>query len=135
MVTVMVPSCRTRWGVVAGLPPVWQMVTELGLDARFDCLAVLTPASDSEPVPGQGKRKQRLAARTAPDVGRWEVVFETRDRAELRAHLRRLQEARIDGSVIRTDTLCGRLAHETTYWLSRFVADPASESSPEHSDH
>ncbi|MFD3779505.1 hypothetical protein [Streptomyces sp. NPDC058612] len=61
-------------------------------------------------------------------MGRWEVVFETQDRAEFRAHLRRLQEARIDGSMIRIDTLCGRLVHQTTYRLSRFVTDPAHES-------
>lgn len=61
--------------------------------------------------------------------------MDTRDRAELRAHLRRLQEARIGGSMIRIDTLCGRLVHQTTYRLSRFVADPARESGGEHSDH
>jgi transposase len=59
------------------------MITERGLGARFNSLAVRTSASDSGPVPGQGKRRRRqeagrqqLAARTAPDVGRWEVVFE-----------------------------------------------------------
>ncbi|MGW9135145.1 hypothetical protein [Streptomyces sp. NPDC055681] len=118
------------------------MINERGCGARSHCLAVLTLASDSVPVPGQGKRRrrqeaerQRLAARTAPDVGRWEVFFETRDKAELRAHLRRLREARIDGSMIRIDMLCGRLALPTTYRLSRFVADPACESDQEHSDH
>jgi hypothetical protein len=118
------------------------MLTERELGARFNSLAVRTSASDSGPVPGQRKRKrrqeagrQRLAARTAPDVGRWEVVFETRDRAELRAHLRRLQEARIDESMIRIDMLCGRLVHQTTYRLSRFVVDPARESGREHPDH
>lgn len=68
-------------------------------------------------------------------MGRWEMVFETRDRAELRAYLRRLQEARIDESMIRIDMLCGRLVHQTTYRLSRFVADPVRESGREHSDH
>ncbi|MCD7441377.1 hypothetical protein K4B79_24525 [Streptomyces lincolnensis] len=82
-------------------------------------------------MPGQGKRKrrqqterQRAAARTAPDAGRWEVTLETRDKAELRAHLHRLGEERVDESMIRIDTLCGRLEHPTTYRLSRFVADP-----------
>jgi hypothetical protein len=56
------------------------------------------------------------------------VVIETLDRVELREHLRRLQEARIDESMIRFDTLCGRLVHQTTYRLSRFVADAARES-------
>ncbi|MER8072441.1 hypothetical protein ABTZ59_29530 [Streptomyces sp. NPDC094034] len=63
------------------------------------------------------------------------MFLETRDEAELRAHLRRLREARIDGSMIRVDTLCGRLALPTTYRLSRFVAGPACESDHEHSDH
>ncbi|MEU8836441.1 hypothetical protein [Streptomyces sp900116325] len=53
----------------------------------------------------------------------------------MRAHLRRLREARIDGSMIRIDMLCGRLAPPTTYRLSRFVAGPACESDHEHSDH
>ncbi|MFF3949573.1 hypothetical protein ACFYYN_32855 [Streptomyces sp. NPDC001902] len=82
-------------------------------------------------MPGQGKRKrrqeaarQRVAARTAPGEGRWEVVFETRDQAELRTHLRRLQEARVDEATIRIDMLCGRLVQPTTYRLSRFVAAP-----------
>ncbi|GAA2439796.1 hypothetical protein GCM10010405_23940 [Streptomyces macrosporus] len=109
---------------------------------RSNCLAVLTPASDSGLVPGQGKRRrrqeaerQRLAARTAPGAGQWEVIVETRDQAEMRTRLRRLREAGVDGSMIRIDTLCGRLALPTTYRLSRFVADPGRESEPEHSDH
>ncbi len=109
---------------------------------RFNCLTAPTPTSDSGPVPGQGKRKrrqeaerQRLAARTAPDVGRWEVIFETQDEAELRAQLRRLREAQIDESMIRIDRLCGRVVQPTTYRLSRFVADPACEPDGEHSAH
>ncbi|GAB7035303.1 hypothetical protein JCM4914_67640 [Streptomyces platensis subsp. malvinus] len=112
------------------------------MHARSNCLAVLTSASDSGLVPGQGKRRrrqeaerQRQAARTAPDVGRWEVLFETRDRAELGTQLRRLREAGVDGPMIWIDTLCGRLALPTTYRLSRFVTDPARESEHEHSDH
>lgn len=88
------------------------------------------PACDSGPVPGQGKRRrrqeaerQRIAARTAPDLGQWEVVFETRDPAELRARLHSLRQARVDEATIRIDTLCGRLTHPTTYRLSRYVAD------------
>ncbi len=117
------------------------MITER-VRARSNCLAVLTPTSDSGRVSGQGKRRrrqenvrQRLAARTAPDAGRWEVVVETPDQAEMRTRLRRLQEAGVDGSMIRIDTLCGRLALPTTYRLSRFVTDPARESEHEHSDH
>ncbi|MGW2382827.1 hypothetical protein [Streptomyces lincolnensis] len=52
------------------------------------------------------------------------MTLETRDKAELRAHLHRLGEERVDESMIRIDTLCGRLEHPTTYRLSRFVADP-----------
>lgn len=63
------------------------------------------------------------------------MIFETGDKAELRAHLHRLREARIDGSMIRIDILCGRLVQPTAYRLSRFVADPACESASEHSDH
>lgn len=117
------------------------MLTER-VGARSDCLAVLAPAGDSGQVPGQGKRRrwqedarQRLAARTAPDAGRWEVVVETRDQAEMRMRLRRLQEAGVDGSVIRIDTLCGRLGLPTAYRLSRFVSDPAREVEREHSGH
>lgn len=79
--------------------------------------------------------RQRLASRTAPDAGQWEVIFETQDEAELRVRLRRLREARIDESMIRIDTLCGRLVQATTYRLSRFVADLARESGSGHSDH
>ena len=88
------------------------------------------PACDSVPVPGQAKRRrrqaaerQRNAARTAPDLGRWEVVVETRDQAELRARLHSLRQARVDEATIRIDTLCGRLMQPTTYRLSRFVAN------------
>lgn len=80
-------------------------------------------------MPGQGKRRRRqeaerrrLASRTAPDLGRWEVVFETQDHTELRARLRALREARVDEATIRIDTLCGRLVQPTTYRLSQYVA-------------
>ncbi|MFE1427732.1 hypothetical protein ACG2OD_02085 [Streptomyces sp. PDY-4] len=62
------------------------------------------------------------------------MILETRDEAELRAQLCRLREARIDASMLRIDTLCGRLALPTTYRLSRFVADPACDSDHGHSD-
>ncbi|MEU3600268.1 hypothetical protein ABZ714_16350 [Streptomyces sp. NPDC006798] len=86
-------------------------------------------------MPGQGKRRrrqeaarQRSAARTAPDAGRWTVVLETTDQAELRTELRRLQEARVDASLIRIDTLCVRPVERSTYRLSRFVADTSTET-------
>ncbi|MEU1226231.1 hypothetical protein [Streptomyces sp. NPDC005828] len=63
------------------------------------------------------------------------MTFETRDESELRAHLRRLGEEQVDGSTIRIDTLCGRLEQPTTYRLSRFMADLASQSDHQHSDH
>ncbi|WP_330461229.1 hypothetical protein OIB37_32805 [Streptomyces sp. NBC_00820] len=63
------------------------------------------------------------------------MIFETRDESELRARLWRLREARVDRSMIRIDTLCGRLALPTTYRLSRFVTDPVCESDHECSDH
>ncbi|MER7541255.1 hypothetical protein ABTX77_41955 [Streptomyces sp. NPDC097704] len=43
------------------------------------------------------------------------MTFETRDKSELRAHLRRLQEERVDGSTIRIDTSCGRLSTEPVH--------------------
>ena len=89
----------------------------------------MTPAAcrveggrDAGPVAASGKRRRRLAARTAPEVGRWEVVAETRDPAEMRRQARRLREAGVDSSLIRIDTLCGRLRLPTIYRLSRFVA-------------
>ncbi|MGW2276578.1 hypothetical protein [Streptomyces sp. NPDC001770] len=79
-------------------------------------------------MPGQAKRKRRLeaerrrtAARTAPEAGRWDLVLETSDRAELRSHLCRLREAGVDEALIRIDHLCGRLEQESFYRLSRFV--------------
>ncbi|WP_310726735.1 hypothetical protein [Streptomyces sp. N2A] len=108
------------------------MITERGCACSVESLAILTLASDSGLVPGQEKRRrrqqaesQRLAARTAPDAGQWEVIVETRDETEMRTQLHRLREAGIEGSMIRIDTLCGRLALPTTYRLSRFVTDPA----------
>lgn len=63
------------------------------------------------------------------------MIVETRDQAEMRTQLGRLQEAGVDGSMIRIDTLCGRLALPTTYRLSRFVTDPGGKSGNEHTDH
>ncbi|WP_405009162.1 hypothetical protein [Kitasatospora sp. NBC_01539] len=59
------------------------------------------------------------------------MVFETEDRAELRVHLHRLREAGIDASMIRIDTLCGRVTYPPGYRLSRFVTDPACGSGGE----
>lgn len=53
----------------------------------------------------------------------------------MRTRLCRLREAGVDGSMIRIDVLCGRLALPTTYRLSRFVTDPGRESESERSDH
>ncbi|QES25059.1 hypothetical protein DEJ46_38905 [Streptomyces venezuelae] len=93
-------------------------------------------------MPGQGKRKrrqeagrQRLAARTAPDAGQWEVALETRDQAEVRTHLRRLREAGTDEALIRIDTLCRRPVEQSTYRLSQFVENTARKSDREVSDH
>ncbi|PWJ03693.1 hypothetical protein DKG34_31600 [Streptomyces sp. NWU49] len=81
-------------------------------------------------MPGQRKRRcqqqdeaQLTAARFAPDAGRWEVLFETRDEAEWHAHLRRLRasDTRIDWTATRADRLCGRLTRPTTFRLGLFV--------------
>ncbi|MER8230628.1 hypothetical protein [Streptomyces sp. NPDC094049] len=81
-------------------------------------------------MPGQRKRKnrQRAVGPTDPGAGRWEVLFETRDESEWRAHIRRLRAGpeRIDWTSTRVDVLCGRLERATTYRLSRFA--PASAS-------
>ncbi len=82
-------------------------------------------------MPGQGKRKRRQGARTAPDTGQWEAVLETRDQAELRAHVRRLQEEGVDASLLRIDTLCRRPPDRSTYRLSRFAAEPVARDGPE----
>ncbi|WP_062212910.1 hypothetical protein [Streptomyces sp. NBRC 109706] len=81
-------------------------------------------------MPGQRRRRRRqeagrrrLAARTAPDAGRWEVLLETGDQAELHTRLRRLREARVDASLIRIETLCRRPVELSAYRLSRFVTD------------
>ncbi|EFE68187.1 LOW QUALITY PROTEIN: integrase, partial [Streptomyces viridosporus ATCC 14672] len=81
-------------------------------------LVAMVEADDAGPMPGQRKRRcqqqdeaQLTAARFAPDAGRWEVLFETRDEAEWHAHLRRLRasDTRIDWTATRADRLCGRL--------------------------
>ena len=104
----------------------------------------MASASDSGPVPGQRKRKRQqeaarrqLAACDAVGAGLWKVIFETQDEAEWRAYVRRLRagEIRIDRSVLRVDTLCGRLVQPTTYRLSLFVTDPACEPGVGDRDH
>ncbi|GAA3091305.1 hypothetical protein GCM10017562_73070 [Streptomyces roseofulvus] len=134
-------SYTVNGGAFSAVWGLWRMITER-VRARSDCLAVLTPARDSGQVPEKGKRRrrqegawQRLAARTPPDAGQWEVVVETSDQAEMRMRLRRLREEGVEGAMIRIDTLCGRLAVPTTYRLSRFVRDPARGHGHEHSDH
>ncbi|WP_331769242.1 hypothetical protein OG948_36240 (plasmid) [Embleya sp. NBC_00888] len=63
------------------------------------------------------------------------VILETRDQAELRAHMRSLREQRVDESLIRIDTLCRRPVEQSTYLVSRFVANTERESDREPSDH
>ncbi|MFD8274599.1 hypothetical protein [Streptomyces flaveolus] len=81
-------------------------------------------------MPGQRKRRRaeqdarrRATARTTPGTGHWDVVFETQDAAQWHARLRALRagEERIDWTMARIDTLCGRLSQPTTYRLSVFV--------------
>jgi hypothetical protein len=81
-------------------------------------------------VPGQKKRKnrqqeasRRLARRTAPDMGRWVVHFETQDYAEWRDYVRRLRSGHegVDLELARLDTWCGRDQQPTVYRLSLFV--------------
>jgi hypothetical protein len=71
-----------------------------------------------------------MAARFAPDAGRWEVLFETQDESQWHAHLRRLREsdAQIDWTAVRVDMLCGRPVRPTTFRLSLFVPNFAPDS-------
>ncbi|PWS42600.1 hypothetical protein DKT74_21270 [Streptomyces sp. ZEA17I] len=89
-------------------------------------------------MPKQARRRRRQdagtrrsAARTAPDAGQWEVVLETSDQAEVRAHLRRLRESGVAASLIRIDTLCRRPVELSTYRLSRFVGKTVRASDGE----
>ncbi|MGC5401925.1 hypothetical protein ACPXCP_40065 [Streptomyces sp. DT20] len=68
-------------------------------------------------------------------ITEWEVIVETRDQAELHIRLRDIREAGVDDSMIRIDTLCGRLALPATYRLSRFVTGPRWESERGDSAH
>ncbi|MGG7571223.1 hypothetical protein [Streptomyces sirii] len=88
-------------------------------------------------MPGQRKKNrrqqeagQRVSARFGADAGRWEAIVETQDPSEWRAQVRRLraEHGQIDWSMTRMDTLCGRLAHPTTYRLSRFVPNAGAAS-------
>ncbi|MFJ9055350.1 hypothetical protein [Streptomyces sp. NPDC102409] len=70
---------------------------------------------------------RRGAAPASDRAGRWDVVLETQDPVEFRERVRRLQTGPrpADLSELRIDTLCGRLAHPTTYRLSRYVPSDA----------
>ncbi|MEU3839617.1 hypothetical protein AB0E88_06235 [Streptomyces sp. NPDC028635] len=81
-------------------------------------------------MPGQRKRKRRQQAevlravdRFAPEAGRWEVLFVTRDEAAWHAYVEQLrtEQPHMDWSATRVDVMCGRLTQPTTYRLSRFV--------------
>ncbi|MGW5434493.1 hypothetical protein ACWET9_46520 [Streptomyces sp. NPDC004059] len=101
-------------------------------------------SGDAGSMPGQRKRKrkqaderQRADARFAPDTGHWEVLFETQDESEWRAHIHRLRasDEQIDWTAVRLDTLCGRLAQPTTYRLSLFVPSPVHDPGQDCADH
>ncbi|MGW4785913.1 hypothetical protein [Streptomyces sp. NPDC004230] len=88
-------------------------------------------------MPGQRRRKRRrhdawqqAAARFPAGAGHWDVLFETQDGSEWRAHIHRLRESDqpIDWAAVRIDTLCGRLMQPTTYRLRLFVADPTADA-------
>ncbi|WP_017585200.1 hypothetical protein [Nocardiopsis ganjiahuensis] len=71
-------------------------------------------------MPKQRRRKERERRenerrRRREAEGRWEVVFETTDPDEMRAHR--------DGSdaELRVEVLCGRLRQPTWYRISRLV--------------
>src|SRR5262249_21185139 len=96
---------------------------------------------DAGPVPGQQKRRRRqkeamrkITARTAPEVGHWEVIFETQDESEWHAHIRHLraEKGQIDWEMTRIDMSCGRLVQTTTYRLSLFVPDSVRVAGRDH---
>ncbi|MFZ3498294.1 hypothetical protein ACODT5_34575 [Streptomyces sp. 5.8] len=82
-------------------------------------------------MPGQRKRKhrrERAHHRTREVLGYWETLFSTGDQAELREYIRRLyaEGTVTDPERLRLSTLCGRLAHPTTYEVSHFVPEVVS---------
>ncbi|MFJ4681734.1 hypothetical protein [Kitasatospora sp. NPDC088783] len=100
----------------------------------------MVEASDAGSMPGQRKRRrqqreetQQADARFAPDAGRWEVLFETQDESEWRAHIHHLRttDKQIDWTAARMDTFCGRLVQPTTYRLSLFVPTPLPDPGPD----
>jgi hypothetical protein len=65
------------------------------------------------------------------------VVFETQDESRWNAQLRSMRagEDRIDWTMARIDTLCGRLVQPTTYRLSLFVPNPGDNPGGDGSHH
>ncbi|QKW32135.1 hypothetical protein HUT17_03555 [Nocardiopsis flavescens] len=79
-------------------------------------------------MPGRRARRERERGRARESserhaAGRWEVLFETSDQAEMRAYREREREAlrRYREDDLRIDVLCGRTRQETWYRLSTFV--------------
>ncbi|MFE5587479.1 hypothetical protein [Kitasatospora sp. NPDC056531] len=79
---------------------------------------------------------RRAADRFAPGAGRWDVLFETQDESEWRAHIHglRASETQIDWTAVRMDTFCGRLMQPTTYRRSLFVPNAAPDPGRDRSD-
>ncbi|MDT0328898.1 hypothetical protein [Nocardiopsis lambiniae] len=82
-------------------------------------------------MPGEGARRERERRRARERSarhasGRWEILFETTDPAEMRAHRARERDRlkRYREDDLRLDVLCGRLEQDTWYRLSVFVPDP-----------
>lgn len=87
-------------------------------------------------MPGQRKIKRQRqeemrqdAARFTPELGRWEVLFETQDVPDWLAYCRRLRasDTVIDGSAVRMDMVCGPRGQPALHRLSLFVPHPVPE--------
>ncbi|MFD3875990.1 hypothetical protein [Streptomyces sp. NPDC058623] len=81
-------------------------------------------------MPGQHRRRERARRRVeawsaAHMTGRWNHVFSTEDRRELRTYLDELtRTGTVRAEDVRVDVLCGRPAHTTHYQVSVRTPEP-----------
>ncbi|MFK0191241.1 hypothetical protein [Kitasatospora sp. NPDC090308] len=86
-------------------------------------------------MPGQRKRERRQDGERRRHAEehtgwQWHPLHSTQDADALRAYLR---SCPYDASHLRVDTLCGRLAHPTTYRVSVLMppgAPPSDQEAP-----
>ncbi|MFF3129222.1 hypothetical protein ACFVRD_45040 [Streptomyces sp. NPDC057908] len=89
------------------------------LHRRRSCVQLKRMAGRRRTKRQQQLCRQRETSANSPGAGRWEVVFETKADAEFRAHPQRVraQYEPPDDSMLRVDTLCGRLKHPTSLFV------------------